>query len=137
MNGQKHISIIVPCGDSILSSIIGTFKAFHAANEYMMQTGKTKTPYFKVELVGMHTEETSLYGGAFIVRPHTTIEQVSHTDLVIIPALSGNLPAELEHNKKFAPWIIEQYKKGSEVASLCVGAFLLASTARPNALLIL
>ena len=34
MNGQKHISIIVPCGDSILSSIIGTFKAFHAANEY-------------------------------------------------------------------------------------------------------
>jgi transcriptional regulator GlxA family with amidase domain len=31
-------------------------------------------------------------------------------------------------NKDFLPWIINQYKNGAEIASLCVGSFLLAST---------
>ncbi len=38
----------------------------------------------------------------------------------------------LEINKDFIPWIIKQYRQGSEVASLCIGAFLLASTGLLN-----
>jgi transcriptional regulator GlxA family with amidase domain len=34
----------------------------------------------------------------------------------------------LTDNSEFIPWIKEQHKQGAEVASLCVGAFLLAST---------
>jgi transcriptional regulator GlxA family with amidase domain len=34
----------------------------------------------------------------------------------------------VEINKDFIPWIIEQYKNGAEIASLCVGAFLFAAT---------
>ncbi|MEO5889162.1 MAG: helix-turn-helix domain-containing protein, partial [Ferruginibacter sp.] len=33
-----------------------------------------------------------------------------------------------ERNRDFIPWIIKQYKGGAEIASLCMGAFLLAST---------
>jgi transcriptional regulator GlxA family with amidase domain len=40
----------------------------------------------------------------------------------------GDLEKAIENNKDFIPWIIKQYKSGSEVASLCLGAFLLAST---------
>jgi transcriptional regulator GlxA family with amidase domain len=35
-------------------------------------------------------------------------------------------------NKILIPWITNQYNKGAEVASLCVGAFLLASTGLLN-----
>ena len=35
---------------------------------------------------------------------------------------------QLKRTKILLPWIIEQYHKGAEVASLCLGAFLLAST---------
>ncbi len=35
-------------------------------------------------------------------------------------------------NKDALPWITDQYKHGAEVASLCVGAFLLASTGLLN-----
>ena len=35
-------------------------------------------------------------------------------------------------NKKALPWITKQYENGAEVASLCVGAFLLASTGLLN-----
>jgi transcriptional regulator GlxA family with amidase domain len=34
----------------------------------------------------------------------------------------------LHANKEFIPWIISQYKQGAAIASLCIGAFLLAST---------
>jgi transcriptional regulator GlxA family with amidase domain len=38
----------------------------------------------------------------------------------------------ISKNKKLIPWINEQYKKGAEVALLCVGAFLFASTGLLN-----
>ncbi len=34
----------------------------------------------------------------------------------------------IKKNKDFLPWIEQQYKGGAEVASLCIGAFILAST---------
>lgn len=40
----------------------------------------------------------------------------------------GDLQKAVEANKDFIPWLLKHYKNGSEVASLCLGAFLLAST---------
>ena len=124
---QKHISIVVPCGEVILSSIIGTYKILTAVNGYMIQTGQSQTPVFDIQLIGL-TNETSLYNGAFTVRPDVSIDDITKTDMIIIPALAGQIPAEVERNKAFVPWITEHYKKGTEVVSLCTGAFLLAST---------
>ena len=31
-------------------------------------------------------------------------------------------------NKAFIPWLVKQYQKGAEIASLCLGAFVLAET---------
>lgn len=119
---MKHVSIVVPQGDSILSSIIGPFKALNAANDYFKKTGGQ--PMFDIHLVGIKNE-TKLYGGLFSVHPDVMIKDVKKTDLIIIPAMQ---PQSLPLNTDFIPWINEQYKKGAEVASLCVGAFLLAST---------
>ena len=119
---MKHVSIIVPQGDSILSSIIGPYKALNAANDYLKKVGKQ--PMFDIHLVGL-SDETKLYGGLFSVHPDVMMKDVKKTDLIIIPAID---PKSLGKNLDFIPWINEQYKKGSEVASLCVGAFLLAST---------
>ena len=119
---MKHVSIIVPQGNSILSSIIGPFKALNAANDYLQKTGKG--PLFDIHLVGLGSE-TKLYGGLFSVHPDVLIKDVKKTDLIIIPALE---PQSLPLNQDFIPWITDHYKRGAEVASLCVGAFLLAST---------
>lgn len=56
------------------------------------------------------------------------MKDVKKTDLIFIPALSGDLKTAIELSKGTIPWIIEQHKNGVEVASLCVGAFLSAST---------
>ena len=119
---MKHVSIIVPQGDSILSSIIGPYKALNTANDYLQKTGRA--PMFDIHLVGLGSE-TRVYGGLFSVHPDAMMKDVKKTDLIIIPALQ---PQSLSVNLDFIPWISEQYKRGAEVASLCVGAFLLAST---------
>jgi transcriptional regulator GlxA family with amidase domain len=60
------------------------------------------------------------------------LKDVEQTDLIFIPAISGDIKTALKLNKSFIPWIVDQYKNGAEVASLCIGAFLLASTGLLN-----
>lgn len=122
---MKHVSILVPQGPIILSSVIGTYKVFTFVNQYMQAAGKG--PIFDVHLVGL-SNENQLYGGLFNVRPDLMVEDVDKTDLILIPAFSGDLNEALKCNQEFIPWITAQYKRGAEVASLCTGAFLLAST---------
>jgi transcriptional regulator GlxA family with amidase domain len=78
------------------------------------------------------TKDVRLHNGIFGVYTDALLHDVKKTDLVIIPAISGDLRTAVKKNEAFAPWIIQQYRQGAEVASLCVGAFLLASTGLLN-----
>lgn len=121
---MKHISILVPKG-AILGSLEGSRQLLTQVNQFFAARGAD--PIFKVQLVGL-SAETQLSGGLFTVNTNATIEEVKKTDLIIIPALDGDIKEAIENNKDFIPWIVQQYKDGAEVASLCLGAFLLAST---------
>jgi transcriptional regulator GlxA family with amidase domain len=81
---------------------------------------------FEIKLVGL-SRESLLNDGLYTIITEP-IKNIKETDLVIIPAMYGNLQKAVEDNKEFVPWILEQYKQGAEVASLCLGAFLLAAT---------
>lgn len=121
---MKNITIIVP-ESSVLISVGDPRYMFTAANELLKSSGKK--PIFNVQLAGL-TKEVKLNEGTFTITTDVLIDEVEKTDLIIIPALSGDLDNAVEINKEFVPWIIEKYKAGTEVASLCIGAFLLAST---------
>ena len=125
---MKHISILVPKG-AILGSLEGSRQLFTQVNEFCKLRGAD--PIFKVQLVGL-SKETSLSGGLFTANADALIKDINKTDLIIIPALDGNLQQAIENNKEFIPWITAQYNNGAEVASLCLGAFLLASTGLLN-----
>lgn len=121
---MKHISILVPKG-AILGSLEGSRQLFSQVNEFFKAKGAA--PIFNVQLVGL-AKETLLSGGSFTAHANVLIDEVKKTDLIIIPALDGEINEAIENNRDFIPWIVEQYKSGAEVASLCLGAFLLAST---------
>jgi transcriptional regulator GlxA family with amidase domain len=122
---MKHVSILVPAGAVALSCIEGPCILFNKTNEFLESMGKN--PLFNVQLVGLNNE-ARLYDRAFSVSPDKSISEVIHTDLIIIPAVNGNMKQVIELNKDFLPWIVKQHAGGAEVASLCVGTFLLAST---------
>lgn len=121
---MKNISILVP-ESSVLQAICDPRYMFTAVNNFLMTAGKPAL--FDVKLVG-ENREVKLAEGHFSVHTDLLLEEVEHTDLIFIPALFGDLQAALEKNKNLVPWIVEQYGKGAEVASLCLGAFLLADT---------
>src|SRR5687767_5724319 len=125
---MKTISILVPEG-AILGSLEGSRQIFTKVNAFLQ--GSSQVPFFQVQLVGL-SKNVYLNDGLFTVNSNVLINETTHTDLIIIPALDGDLRHALEINKAFIPWIIEHYKKGAEVASLCLGAFLLASTGLLN-----
>jgi transcriptional regulator GlxA family with amidase domain len=125
---MKHISILVPKG-AILGSLEGSRQLLTQVNEFMKAKGED--PIFKVQLVGL-SKETPLSGGLFTANTDVLLADVRKTDLVIIPAIDGEINQALEKNKEFFPWIKEQYQNGAEVASLCLGAFILASTGLVN-----
>lgn len=122
---MKHISVIVPEGPVVLSSIVGTFKLFGQVNNFLAAQGMPAC--YEIELVGLK-KETQLYDGLFSIKPQATIDQVKKTDLVVVTTIMGDMQDSLGLNKKFLPWIRKMYSGGAEVASLCMGAFLLAAT---------
>lgn len=125
---MKSVTILVPKG-AILGSIEGPRQLLTGVNSYL--ASMNKPPMFKIELVGL-SKETPLIRGMYTIRTDRVIDDVEKTDLLIIPAIDGDLRKGLEDNAAFIPWISKQYAAGAEVASLCVGAFLLASTGLVN-----
>ena len=122
---MKHLTIIVPDGENNLSSIVGAYKIFSRANEYWAQAGKKEL--FKIELAGI-SKKVDFHGGLFTVKPHTNISAIDKTDLIIIPSLNHNYQKAVKNNKLLIDWIAKQYKEGAEIASICTGAFILASS---------
>lgn len=125
---MKHISILIP-HDAVMASVVDPRTIFTGVNDFLMAAGKPAL--FNIQLIGL-TKQVSLANGQFSVHTDALLHEVKKTDLIIIPAVGGDLPTAVQKNQEFVPWIIKQYKKGSEVASLCIGAFLLASTGLLN-----
>ncbi len=121
---MKTISILVPKG-AILGSLEGPRQVFTEVNKFLQSIGKPAM--FKVQLAGL-SKEVPVAGGKYTVFPDVLLSELKQTDLIIIPALDGDLGKLIEENHAFIPWIQEQHKNGAEVASLCVGAFMLAAT---------
>ncbi|HET6399770.1 MAG TPA: helix-turn-helix domain-containing protein [Candidatus Kapabacteria bacterium] len=122
---MKNIAILVPRGAASVGCIEGSYIGFSRANEVLASMGKP--PVFDMRMIGL-TNEPQTYDRFISIRPDLTIANEYKADLIIIPAVNGEMNEVIAANRDFFPWIVEQYKNGAEVASLCVGAFLLAAT---------
>ena len=125
---MKNIAILVP-ETAVIEAVADPRYMFTAVNEFIKSQGKPAL--FNVQLVGL-SKEVRLADGIFSIHTDATLKNAAKPDLIIIPAISGNLEHAIKLNKDFIPWIVIQYKDGAEVASLCLGAFILASTGLLN-----
>lgn len=117
---MKHISILVP-ESAVLAAIDDPRHVFSQVNSLV------KPALFDIKFVGL-SKEVKLHNSAFSVHSDLFLDDVKKTDLIFVPAFYGDTEQFLETNKEFIPWIVEKHKKGAEVVSLCVGAFMLAKT---------
>jgi transcriptional regulator GlxA family with amidase domain len=122
------VSILVP-ENAVMQAIADPQYLFSAVNQFLTVAGKQ--PFFQVELVGVK-KQVKINNGSFAINTSRCLDEIDKTDLIIIPALFGDMQKAIASNQKALPWIQEQYQKGAEVASLCVGAFLLGATGLLN-----
>jgi transcriptional regulator GlxA family with amidase domain len=121
---MKHISILVT-RNSLIAAIGNARYMFSSVNTFLEESGMSHR--FDVQLVGV-SDEIALDSGIYTIQADTTISELKNTDLILIPPVSGDVSESVVLNKEFIPWIKQQYQNGAQVASLCVGAFLLAAT---------
>lgn len=113
----KKIVIVIPKADVILSSITGSLKLFQAAIDF----DNTDTT---IILAGAKKKYTA-FEGLFSIHTHTHFLDIDDADLIIIPSVKSDLAAAIKENTALLKWLRIQHKKGSYIASLCAGSFLL------------
>jgi transcriptional regulator GlxA family with amidase domain len=129
---MKHLTIIVPDGQSNLSTIaciVGAYEIFNAANAYWKESGRKQL--FKVEVAGV-SKQAEFDNGLLTLRAQAPISTIDKTDLIVIPSLARDFQKFSKGNELLIDWITKQYNNGAEVASMCTGAFMLASTGLLN-----
>ncbi|MCE6992654.1 GlxA family transcriptional regulator [Dyadobacter sp. CY323] len=125
---MKHISVYVP-QSAYMEAITPAYRLFNAANDLAQTMGQA--PMFEVEFVGLE-KSIKAQKGEYTTHVDRLLSEVEDTDLIVIPALCGELPGAVEKNREAIPWILQMHDRGAEVASLCLGAFLLGATGLLN-----
>jgi transcriptional regulator GlxA family with amidase domain len=121
---MKQITIVVPNGYADLTSIMGSSEIFERANEHWKKMGNPSA--VTIHIAGF-VRELKINLGSFSVHPED-ISTIKKSDLVIIPSVGHHYPTIARENRELIWWIREQHKTGTEIASICTGAFLLAAT---------
>jgi transcriptional regulator GlxA family with amidase domain len=119
---KKHISILA-LKNANYASVVDARAVFKKANELYRE--QYKKDAFDIEVIGEKPELT-IEDGMVTIKVDKTAAAASKTDLIIIPALRGDMLSSSHYNRFFVDFIIKQYKNNAEVASLCTGAFMLA-----------
>ena len=60
------------------------------------------------------------------IKAHKSLEEVTYTDILIVPTIAGNIEKTLAYNQQVMPWLQKHHQQGADIVSNCTGAFLLA-----------
>ncbi len=120
----KNVTIIVPKGNSNLSSISGSYEIFNRANS--IWKNKKNKAIFDVKIASFE-KHIPLQNGYFTIHP-TDVRSIKKSDLIILPSVAYDYEKAIKENQELIQWLSDQHKKGAEIASICTGAFLLAAT---------
>ncbi len=113
----------------VIEAVTPPYRTFKTANDFLIASGKP--PMFDVEYVGL-TQFVSANNGEYTIKTDRLLKDVVKTDLLIIPPVYGDTAEGVKINAEAIPYIQNLYKNGCSVASLCLGAFILAETGLLN-----
>src|SRR5690606_16279611 len=119
-----QISVFVP-EYGVIEAVTPAFRTFQTANEFLTVFGKK--PVFTVEYVRLR-DYVPANNGEYMIKTNRLLKDVAETDLLIIPPTFGDTAKGIQANAEAIPYFKKLYENGSSLASLCIGASLLAET---------
>ncbi|WP_163351808.1 GlxA family transcriptional regulator [Desulfovibrio sp. JC010] len=120
---MRKITILMP-HRFMLSSLAIPLDAFKGAGVYWnILNDREPEPLFEVKTVSIDGNPVQTYDGLEL-KPDGSIQDVKDSETILIPpsdASEALRPEEVE-------WIMTAHARGAHIASICLGAFLLAKT---------
>lgn len=129
----NNLKSVTPCKVTILgfdqaygSTITGALDLLALAGvSWERLNNKVAQPKFQVEIASYRQSPIQCINKV-VLHPHVAIESVETTDLLLIPTIGGKIEEVLTNNRMLLHYIRAFAEKGTDIASNCSGAFLLA-----------
>jgi transcriptional regulator GlxA family with amidase domain len=108
------------------STAIGPIEVFHSAGTlWNWLHGETQRPRFRVRIASLDGGKvTSIYSLGLV--PECSIEDIRHTDIIIVPTSGWDLQPHIAENTPLLAWLRKWHAKGAYVAGVCTGVAFLA-----------
>lgn len=108
------------------SAITGALDLFALAGvTWQRMQGQQPSPFFEVQIASLKKRPVRCIN-QLVINSHIAIEDVEHTDLLLIPTIGGELINVINNNQPLLAHIQKHFDNHSDIASNCSGAFLLA-----------
>lgn len=121
---MQQIVFLIPENLSTWSSITAISEILEWADIYWQKSGRPAKLEQRIACSVPNFKTTFL--------PVMRLEEVKVPDLIIIPSLSQQYREILDKEDHLIAWLQHQHDNGSQIASICTGAFLLAATGLVN-----
>jgi transcriptional regulator GlxA family with amidase domain len=123
--------VILALHNAGASTITGPMDSFHLAGVlWNYLNGEKSKPLFEVKIVSVDGGPVNCLN-RLLINPHLAIEDVTDADLILISSIL-DIEKTLEYEGAAIPWLNAHYQKGTALASVCTGAFVLAETGLLN-----
>ncbi|WP_119271733.1 GlxA family transcriptional regulator [Taklimakanibacter deserti] len=125
--GNKVIDVtIVLVEGGYASTAIGPLEVFHSAGVlWNWLHGETPQPQFKVTVASVDGGSVTSLCSLGLV-PEMAIDDIKHTDVVIVPASGWDLRDRVAQETRLLPWLRKWHSRGAYIAGICTGVYFLA-----------
>lgn len=121
-----HTVTILGYEQAYASAITGALDLFSLAGVTWQRMQNVRaTPLFNVQLASRGCTPIQCING-ITLKSQVAIEDVSHTDLLLIPTIGGEVNKVINENRGLLKHIRAHFHAGADIASNCSGAFFLA-----------
>ena len=122
---QKTITILA-FDQALASAVMGVADIFALCGvTWNRIQGQGIQPPFKVQIISPGGQSVRCNHG-LILPVQMAMDDVQHTDVIMLPTIGGPIAEVLQNNPEIYPWLRHWHGRGADIASNCTGAFLLA-----------
>lgn len=114
--------------DTMIYTLAGPYDIFSTAAVCSQQMAPKKATFVtQTSIVGLKKGTLTYYKG-LTIECQQSLDEVKKTDLILITSVEFINQPFLSKYPELKDWLVEHYKKGAVIASVCAGSFLLAET---------
>jgi len=109
------------------STAIGPVEIFHSAGQLWgwLHGGTPGAARFNVKTASLDGRKVKGICGLDLA-PQYALDDITHTDLIIVPAPGWDVIQEIARNSPLLPWLKQWHARGAYIAGVCTGVSFLA-----------